>query len=181
MKIPKLYFSRNSTLAINGNSIPATSGNLNLKTCRNSIPAASGNSARTTDEKGKREEGSAILEFLIFALPLFIPLAMFLQNVNQSSQLQFDTNNYARQLARAYVTSPSADYLDARLNAVTQTFMARVFSKDSVTSIPNVSVQCASTPCLRPGSAIELSVIVKADNSQSVSRTSVKAYVDAWR
>ncbi len=172
-KIPKTSFYRNATTALPGNATTALPGN--------ATTALPGNATTALLRNAKRDGGSAILEFLIFALPLFIPLALFLQNVNQSSQLQYDTNNYARQLARAYVTSPSADYLDARLNAVTQTFMTKVFSKDSVTSIPIINVQCARTPCLTPGSAIELSVVVRASNAQSISRTSVKAYVDAWR
>ena len=79
------------------------------------------------------------------------------------------------------MTSPSADFLQARMDVVTQTFMKKIFLKDSVTHWPKVKVQCANNPCLSPGSAIELNAFVETDDSRSAATATIRAYVDAWR
>ena len=72
----------------------------------------------------RREEGRAIIEFVIYALPLFVPLVIYLTAINQSAQIQYEARNFARQLARAYVTSPSAEFTGARITAVKDVFIA---------------------------------------------------------
>ena len=78
----------------------------------------------------RNENGSAIIEFVIYALPLFIPLVIYLTSVNQSSEIQYEARNFARQIARAYVTSPSQELTGARVLAVTT-----VFAKSSLRQI----------------------------------------------
>jgi Flp pilus assembly protein TadG len=74
------------------------------------------------------EDGSAIIEFVIYALPLFVPLIIYLTSINQSAQIQYEARNFARQLARAYVTSPSQEFTGARILAVKEVFITKTGS-----------------------------------------------------
>lgn len=125
------------------------------------------------------DRGSAILEFVIFALPLFIPIVFFLLAINASASGQLNAENLARQLVRAYVTSPSSDFTAARMNAVIDIFSKNVFASDRKSTSPMVFVSCSATPCLTPNARVQVQVRIDGD-SRSFSASSTEI-VDAWR
>jgi len=127
------------------------------------------------------EAGSAVVEFVILALPLFIPLAIYLTSVSQASQIQLDARNYARQLARVYVTSPSQEFVADRISTLTQSFADSVFLKDKIALPPGVNIWCSRTPCLTPGGKIQVSVRIDSRDSRTAATASVIESVDAWR
>jgi Flp pilus assembly protein TadG len=129
----------------------------------------------------KDEEGSAIVEFVILALPLFIPMALYLTTVSQTSQIQFDARNYVRQVARVYVTSPSQSLVADRISVVTQTFADSIFLKDKIAIPPTINIWCSRTPCLTPGGKIQVSVRIDSLDSKRAAFASVIESVDAWR
>ncbi|MEI6868305.1 MAG: hypothetical protein WCK62_07395, partial [Actinomycetes bacterium] len=125
------------------------------------------------------ESGSAIIEFLIFALPLFLPLTIFFQSINHQAQIEFDIANYARQLARAYVSSPAEAITAPRLAAVQDLFTAKIFSRDGIDASPSFVVACESSPCLSPNAKVEITVTASA--AAKNFKASAIEYVDAWR
>lgn len=129
----------------------------------------------------KLDQGSAILEFLLLALPLFLPLSIFLTNVSHKSQMEYDANNLARQLVRAYVTSPDASVAPMRLSKVEQVFEDHVLSPHGIFVPAAYSLQCSSNPCLTPGSKIELVVTLSSATSSDEATARVIEYVDQWR
>jgi len=129
----------------------------------------------------KEEEGSAIVEFVIFALPLFIPLVIYLTSVNQSAQIQYEARNFARQIARAYVTSPSQEFANARVEAVTEAFSKSTFASNKVDLPPKIEIHCSLNPCLTPNGKVEVKVSIASTNSgKSASAIAIQT-VDAWR
>lgn len=129
----------------------------------------------------KNEDGSAIIEFVIFALPLFVPLIIFLTSINQSAQIQYEARNFARQIARAYVTSSSQELTSARIQAVTEAFAATSFASNKIDLPPKVEIHCSLNPCLSPNGKVEVIVsITSANSGRSVSATAVQT-VDSWR
>ncbi len=140
-----------------------------------------------------RDQGSAAVEFVVLTLPLFVPFALYLAVVNTQSQVAFDAHNLARQVARAFVTSPTEDLTSPRTNVVVSAFTNSVLKKHGITSEPQIKVICAASPCLTPGSEVEVIVNI-LDNSMkpsgylrfmSTSPTRVIAQdtqvVDTWR
>jgi len=67
------------------------------------------------------ENGSAIVEFLLLAIPLFVPLSLFLASINSASSLNIQAKNLARQAVRAYVTSPSIELAINRVQKIVDT------------------------------------------------------------
>ncbi|CAN2244846.1 hypothetical protein MCEMZLE22_01200 [actinobacterium SCGC AAA044-D11] len=129
----------------------------------------------------KNEDGSAIIEFVIFALPLFVPLIIFLTSINQSAQIQYEARNFARQIARAYVTSSSQELTSARIQAVTEAFAATSFASNKIDLPPKIEIHCSLNPCLSPNGKVEVIVsITSANSGRSASATAVQT-VDSWR
>ena len=66
----------------------------------------------------KNEDGSASVEFVVLALPLFIPLIIFLQQFASVSAEEGFARTLAREGARAYVSSSSTDSAEEMMNKV---------------------------------------------------------------
>lgn len=129
----------------------------------------------------RREDGSAIIEFVIYALPLFIPLIIYLTAVNQSAQIQYEARNFARQLARAYVTSPSAEFTGARIAAVKDVFVTSSFAANKIDPNPRIEISCSLNPCLSPNGKVSITVYLKSIFSNSKASATAVQTVDAWR
>jgi Flp pilus assembly protein TadG len=129
----------------------------------------------------KEQSGSAIIEFIVYALPLFVPLVIYLTSVNQTSQIQYEARNFARQLARAYVTSPSQNFAEFRISAVTTVFAKSSFPQNRIDPNPIIEISCTLYPCMSPNGKVIVKVLLKSiTTGQSASATAVQT-VDSWR
>ena len=127
------------------------------------------------------EEGSAIIEFVIYALPLFVPLIIYLTAINQSAQIQYEARNFARQLARAYVTSPSQEFTLARISAVKDVFFASTFAANRIEPNPKIEITCSHNPCLTPTGKVSVTVRLTSIISGTTAIATALQTVDAWR
>lgn len=140
--------------------------NLELKSIRNGI---------------RDENGSAIVEFVIFALPLFIPLVIYLTSINHSAQIQYDARNFARQIARVYVTSPSQELTGARIQAVTDAFTSHTFATNRIALPLRIEIHCSLNPCLTPNGKVEVQVSLSSKETGYLAVATATQTVDAWR
>ena len=129
----------------------------------------------------KSEEGSAIIEFVIYTLPLFVPLIIYLTAINQTSQIQYEARNFARQLARAYVTSPSQEFTAARIEAVKEVFVSSSFATNRIDPNPTIEISCSQNPCLAPGGKVSVTVRLTSIFSGTTASATAFQTVDAWR
>jgi Flp pilus assembly protein TadG len=129
----------------------------------------------------KSEEGSAIIEFVIYALPLFVPLIIYLTAINQSAQIQYEARNFARQVARAYVTSPTQEITEARISAVKKVFVDSTFAANKIDSNPRIEISCSLNPCLSPNGKVSVTVHLTSKFSNSSANATAIQTVDAWR
>ena len=127
------------------------------------------------------ESGSAAVEFVLFTIPLLVPLAIFLTTASVSGSLEMDMSNYSRQLVRAYVTSSTDDVVAARLAEVDSAFQNKIFSHDAVVGIPTFEVQCSLQPCMSPGGVISVQVTARNSMTQKTFTTESSEIVDQWR
>ena len=125
--------------------------------------------------------GSAILEFILLALPLFIPLAIFLTNVSQASTITADLQNYARQYLRAYVTSPDTSYLQQRMDLINRAFEENFFKKDGLKIPVGVNLICTNTPCLSPGGLIRVEVHAFSSSTGKTYFVTATGSAGPWR
>ena len=123
----------------------------------------------------KSEDGSAVLEFVAIAIPLFIPMILYFGAMNEKTQEAFNLHNLARQVARAYVTTPDQSLAEARANTVLDA-AAKQSKSQASNQVITFRLDCSAQPCLTPDSRIK--VTLQAEPSgQTASDTQV---VDAW-
>jgi len=139
------------------------------------------------------DSGSAIVEFVVLALPLMIPIIIYLGAVHENSALKNDLHNLARQSARAFITSPNESYESARLQSIVRIFQTRILQPDGISEIPIVTVECSASPCLTPDAKVKVTAsLIRLQNKfsgifrfMSAPRVQFSAsdvqIVDAWR
>lgn len=123
------------------------------------------------------EEGSAVLEFVALALPLFIPLFIFLNQYGISSDNQSSLRVLGREMARGFVTSENDE--------IAQRVTFEIFSKAAVVlgfeeELSNGSLtysyQCQNQPCISPNNE----VVITVRSSSTDTSISTVEYVSAW-
>ena len=112
------------------------------------------------------EEGSAIIEFVLLAVPLLIPIVMYLGVVHTNSKIHSDLHNLARQSARAFITSSDESFESARMQSILAIFEVRVLKPDGISEIPTLSVECAAAPCLTPNSRVKVTASLTHSQGQ---------------
>lgn len=128
----------------------------------------------------KEQTGSAIIEFLVVAIPLFVPLVWFITSATGIGVTTYDAAQYARNLLRVYVTTPSAESLQSRLNVVTNEYREYFFPRDQLIDFPTYSVSCDQNPCLVPGGKVSITVNYHQRNKVAISSATSAGYVDRW-
>ena len=123
------------------------------------------------------EEGSAIVEFVALALPLFIPLFIYLNHYATSSDVQASLRTLSREMARGFVTSEN----DAVANRVTFEIFSKGaevlgFSEELASGSLTYSYECKSSPCISPNN--EIVITLRSINSKT--SISTIEYVSPW-
>ncbi len=108
------------------------------------------------DRELREERGSAVIEFIMLAIPLLIPLTIYLGAVHANSNINSALHNLARQSARAFITSPSEGYEEARLQSVLVQFQTQVLLPSGILETPVLAVECSKTPCLTPDGRVRV-------------------------
>jgi len=127
------------------------------------------------------ESGSAIIEFIILALPLFVPMAIYLTSVNQSSNIQYEARIFSREVARVYVTTNDEADVAPRIAELTQSYAERIFLPAKIDINPDVNITCSEQPCLTPGTRIKVDVTLRSNDGKSSAHSSATQIVDSWR
>jgi hypothetical protein len=123
------------------------------------------------------QEGGAIIEFVALALPLFLPVFIFLNQYGQISDTEASLRTLAREISRAVVTSEN-DVIAERvafevfLKGGAELGLQEEIDRREI----QFSVKCRERPCLTPNNQVQVSI-----HSNSLSRTiSAVAYVSPW-
>ncbi len=125
------------------------------------------------------ERGSAIVEFVIFAIPLFLPLIIYLNTLGFLSSSELQLQNLARQALRAFVTTQESE-------STLSDGLARaeyVVNEGHLESSISLTVKCWPKDCFTPGALAQLTLyqeIQTGDQRRRVIAT-VRQYVDLWR
>ncbi len=123
------------------------------------------------------QRGSAVLEFVALALPLFIPLFLFLNQYALHSSTESSLRTLSREMARAFVTSEN----DQVANRVTFEVFSRGaeilgFQEELTNGNLRYSFHCKNSPCISPNN--EITITVQSD----IAGRSISAieYVSPW-
>ena len=122
-------------------------------------------------------KGGAIIEFVALALPLFIPIFIFLNQYGLVSDTESSLRTLAREMSRAMVTSEN-DEIASRVAAeiFTKGGSALGFDREIASGDIQFSIQCSKHPCISPDNQIQINIEI-----ESLHRTvSAVEYVSPW-
>jgi hypothetical protein len=101
------------------------------------------------------ERGSATLEFVVAAVVLIVPVALFSAVMSQVFSVAMAAQNVARNGVHAFALAVS----DARGRAVVHETAELTFADFGIDTIsPRVAISCSSTPCHQPESFVTVTI-----------------------
>lgn len=127
--------------------------------------------------KVRCEEGGAIVEFVALALPLFIPIFIYLGHYSSISDQESTLRTLAREMSRAVVTSENDGIAERVAEEVFQKGGTALGLGEAIsTGEVRFLIQCRERPCISPNNEIEISIF-----SESLNRSiSAVEYVSPW-
>jgi len=126
------------------------------------------------------EGGSASVEFAVLAIPLFIPLFLYMNSFASMSDGQDSLRTLAREAARGFVTS-SNDQIAYGVahQIVTQGAQVLGYEKALQNGEIQLHIECSTRPCISPNASITVS-ITRSERERPDIKVSAIAYVSPW-
>jgi hypothetical protein len=132
--------------------------------------------------KNKNAElGSAAVEFVLLAIPLFLPIFIYLTQFAEVSNKEMSARALVREVVRAYVVSENLDVAEQRANVVLQYGANRLgFTSPEISSM-TLSFTCSSFRCLAPGERVRADLRLQLPLSHRGVHVSAQEYVSPWQ
>jgi hypothetical protein len=128
----------------------------------------------------RSEDGSAVVEFVLLALPLFIPIIIFMSSFADLSDKELIARTIARESLRGFVLSHGdiSAYSTAHKIA---TEGAKILGLDSdeISSMA-IDIRCEKWPCITPRNRISLTVILYSNQSHKEIRATAEELLSPW-
>ena len=128
----------------------------------------------------KDEKGSASVEFVALALPLFIPLFIFLQQFAGVSAEEDFARTLAREGARAYVSSSSDQSAGEMMNKVIMAAGRELGLSDKQFDRMAIGLECSNSPCHSPNGKVQVTIHFSANSQFRGVTASAQEYVSPW-
>ncbi|MEN9412684.1 MAG: hypothetical protein RIQ92_1121 [Actinomycetota bacterium] len=139
-----------------------------------------GEAVTTAKKCFSREDGGAIVEFVALAIPLFIPIFIYLNSFSSVSANEEIARSMAREVLRVYVISES-DGAGQELSGKAAQLLARQWNlSDSEVSSLRTSMDCSHFPCLTANGRIKLTLSFIDDETQRKVSASAQEHLSPW-
>ena len=120
------------------------------------------------------ERGSATSEFILIALPLFIPALLFFVSISQVSRAEMEASMLAREALKAFVSSDNDAEAHLRTRLLLSQYSESTASERKTRSSQNslserYSISCSTYPCIQPGTQVELTLFSLIDVESEIS------------
>jgi hypothetical protein len=128
----------------------------------------------------RREDGGAIVEFVALAIPLFIPIFIYLNSFSSISANEVIARSMAREVLRVYVISEN-DGAARNLSIEATQLLARQWNlSTSELATLRTHMDCSHTPCLTANGRIKLTVSFIDDQTQREVSASAQEHLSPW-
>ena len=130
--------------------------------------------------KLRDQNGSAVVEFVALALPLFVPVIIFLSQFAALSNDEFIVRTLARESVRAYILS--ANDLSATINArnTMKTGAQELGLKEERIKDLDFIVDCAGLLCITPENKVEITITLRSQDGKRISTATAREMVSPW-
>jgi len=131
-------------------------------------------------EKLKSESGSAIVEFVALAIPLFIPVFIYLNHFSGVSANEVIARSMAREVLRVYVIS-EGDSVARDLSGKATQLLARQWKlTDSEMASLRAHMDCTRFPCLSANGRIKLTITFTDEQTGRTISASAQEHLSPW-
>ncbi len=111
---------------------------------------------------GAGDRGSAVVEFVLFAVVAIVPLAWCALALQQLAAVHQAAHSAAGESLRAFLTAPSEGTARQRADLAAQLALA----DHAAVKVYDLQVSCAAARCLEPGAAVSVRLRVQAELPQ---------------
>ena len=126
------------------------------------------------------DSGSAIVEFVVLAIPMFIPVFIYLSHFASVSVKQEIAGSMAREVLRVYVIS-EGDSAARELSGKTTQLLARQWQlTDSEMASLQTQMDCTHLPCLSANGRIKLTISFTDEQTGRVVSASAQEHLSPW-
>lgn len=128
-----------------------------------------------------RSEGSASVEFVLLAIPLFLPILIFLNHFSTLSNSELIARTLVRESLRAYVTSPNNEAAPNRAWQVLRAgASAENLTEEQIRNL-KLDFECSETPCIKPKGRIRATLTMELPKESKAITVQAEEYVSAWQ
>ena len=130
--------------------------------------------------KAKSDSGSAIVEFVALAIPLFIPIFIYLNHFSGVSANEEIARAMAREVLRVYVISEN-DAAAQDLSSKATKLLARQWhlTELEIASL-RTQLDCSRMPCLSADGRIKLTITFKDEQTGRAVTASAQEHLSPW-
>lgn len=135
---------------------------------------------KTVKRALRDDRGSASIEFVALAIPLFIPLFIFINHFAAMSDTHDSLRTLAREAARGFVTSSSdAIAFEVAQQIVSEGGRALGYQDALDAGEIQMDIYCSLRPCISPDSEITISLTRLSAHGGTIKVAAI-AYVSPW-
>lgn len=128
----------------------------------------------------RNEQGSASVEFVALAIPLFIPLIIFFNQFANLSGEEEMARTLAREGARAYVASSGSETAEVMMNRVIMAAGEELGLTAAQFSRLAIGLECSNSPCHSPNGRVQVTVHFSATSEFRSVTASAQEYISPW-
>jgi hypothetical protein len=130
--------------------------------------------------KLKSDSGSAIVEFVALAIPLFIPVFIYLNHFSSVSVNEEIARSMAREVLRVYVLSDNESAARALSGNATQ-LLAKEWKLTNAEILSlRTNLECSRNPCLAAGGRIRLTITFSDEQTGRLISASAQEHLSPW-
>ena len=131
-------------------------------------------------DKLSSESGSAIVEFVALAIPLFIPIFIYLNHFASVSVNEEIVRSMAREVLRVYVISEGDSAARDLSGKATQLLAQQWQLSESETASLRTQLDCTHSPCLSANGRIKLTISFTDEQTGRVVSASAQEHLSPW-
>lgn len=128
----------------------------------------------------KSETGSATVEFVALAIPLFIPIFIYLNHFSSVSANEEIARSMAREVLRVYVISENDDAARNLSGKATQLLARQWHLTESEIASLRTHMDCTSFPCLTADGRIKLTISFTDEETGRLVSASAQEHLSPW-
>jgi len=145
---------------------------LSMKNCTNEISRFIQNI--------KSESGSATIEFVALAIPLFIPIFIYLNHFSAVSVNEEIARSMAREILRVYVVSENDSAARDLSGKATQLLARQWHLTESEIDSLRTQMDCTRFPCLTADGRIKLTISFTDEETGRKVSASAQEHLSPW-